>query len=260
MVTEMVRLGITERTEEGLKILWKYGLMQTSIVGIGKVYSQKIKRRTVLSWNPLLSKRFFKSEISVMHKNGYYIRPSGMKRHCMYFCVEGNYPKWPIFIEPDGIDESGTGKQLRKNHSMLRCGLQQFYKRLRNRYSLLYHSVKEEETRTCKEISGGIITLYNMMNRVDSYDSADLYYEEGKILEAVCKMEELKLKQCNMERERMIAEKTEDQMEMYLHGEDDMDGNESYFTNTTEWKMLYQHLKLHSGEARHVNREFQFFR
>ena len=125
---------------------------------------------------------------------------------------------------------------------------------------MLYHSVKEEETRTCKEISGGIITLYNMMNRVDSYDSADLYYEERKSLEAVCKMEELKLKQCNMERERMITEKTEDHMEMYLHGEEDMDENESYFTNTTEWKMLYQHLKLHSGEARHVNREFQFFR
>lgn len=63
-----------------------------------QIESTKCGNDNELSCSPVL-KDVFRSEINLIQDKVYCMEPATIKRHLLYFCVEGDYPKWPLFIE-----------------------------------------------------------------------------------------------------------------------------------------------------------------
>lgn len=50
-------------------------------------------------YSPVL-KIIFKGKLDFSHDEGYFIKSSRKRRNFLYFIVDGEYPKWPLLMEP----------------------------------------------------------------------------------------------------------------------------------------------------------------
>lgn len=52
-----------------------------------------------------LGQKLFRADIRLLQKSGNKMKPNVMNMYVMYILVDGYYPKWSIFIEPDCADK-----------------------------------------------------------------------------------------------------------------------------------------------------------
>lgn len=74
--------------------------MNTCTAGIGAHFKVTIVKNNSLMDSPLLQ-TLFRADINLLHKRGYKIQTIRMERRVMYCQVDGYYPRWTKFIEPD---------------------------------------------------------------------------------------------------------------------------------------------------------------
>lgn len=114
--TKEVNHSLKCKGEEGA---WKRTKLKMSVEYFC-YFSKKINGKRPINSSFMESpfmENIFQSNMSITHKSGYCIQPSGIKRHVMYFIVD---TKWPIFGEPDFVDATKFGMNMQRIHDTVR--------------------------------------------------------------------------------------------------------------------------------------------
>lgn len=63
------------------------------------------KKKKISYWNLSRINQILRSDVYVIHSVGYNVEQSSCQHQVMYtfYLVDGNYPRWPMFIEPTAI-------------------------------------------------------------------------------------------------------------------------------------------------------------
>lgn len=59
--------------------------------------------------------------------NGYNLEPFTFKRQCMHYLFDGNYPQWPMFIEPRLVLNMIGKNLLSKAHDTIKKEIEVFF-------------------------------------------------------------------------------------------------------------------------------------
>lgn len=121
------------------------------------------EKNNSLSASPVIS-GVFDGDISLSHESGYVIAPSCVKRHLLYFNVEGKYPPWPIFIEGRGMYQTRMERYFEDGVVKVRKFVDEFFSSLKRRFPVI------ELNESTKEVRSSVIILNNFILRSEDRD------------------------------------------------------------------------------------------